>query len=776
MAVSPASRSRSLVERLFGAPVRRTGSRARRTFQPALDRLEQRMALAVDTLSIGGEQVAGFTDASGDFVVVSITGSAGTAVFRDGTGGVVGDGDDIASITITGASSDFQLTVGARSGLVPSAIGPLNGVDSVYLGRITADTVIRGINTVTSAAVEPNGVSSAAINGDISFVLESFVGVNFSKGGGLFVDVVTGGDGGGEGNVGILLSKGFSPYSTIAIREQLDAVVVLGAENRAKADGRLLIESATADSIIIVNQSGGTATNSKLEILGGAGPFDATVDIRGTFAGTVNLQSPAGGGWLFEGDVAKSAVLKAAGWEGAFFIDAPFGPGVTVGGDFAGTITSTALLLTDVSAADTIGNILLTVGGNVTSSARVNSAAGLQLLVQGSVLKGAQATAVGDLIASIEGNVSGATLTAGIDLLLQVGGNVLPTSAVPALRRPRNVANSKVAAGGDMVLFVSGDVSKSTFTTGNGDIMFELFLDVGPLVEFPSGILGSVRNSTFVSGGSIDGSVGEFVSGRNVSVSGSRFVTTGTGPDAELSLLVDGDFQGTIQGGSANVGLVVGGSVQRGSSLATGGDAEVVVVRNFSGVVDVNALQFFAGGNVAKESRIVAGRVAAWNRPEIARKIAVGPLNGGPIDGQSFYVGGRFDGILNAGAFDAYDGVATVTIIGGGAGKSARFYVGRFESDTVVFAGDFRGNVRVLEDLLADLTFTGNVDRITIGGQVLTDITVGGTLQYLNSNSYFYATDAVKKTGEFWSGFFVRTGSLTTGKYVTVVPVGPAVG
>ncbi|MFM8953726.1 MAG: hypothetical protein ACKOOF_11810, partial [Planctomycetaceae bacterium] len=213
----------SLFARRHAARSRRTANAPSRKARLAIDRLESRIALAVDTLMIGGETIGGFTDFTGDLVTVSITGSAGTAVFRDAEGGIVNDGDNIASIAITGASSDFQLTVGASLGLVPSGISPLNGVDTVYLGRVTADSVIRGINTVRSDGFIPVGGPSVARTDMIRFELESFVGVDFSKGGGLFVDRVTG----GVDNVGILLTTGFSPYSTIAIREELDAIVVL---------------------------------------------------------------------------------------------------------------------------------------------------------------------------------------------------------------------------------------------------------------------------------------------------------------------------------------------------------------------------------------------------------------------------------------------------------------------------------------------------------------------------------------------------------------------
>jgi hypothetical protein len=136
-----------------------------------------------------------------------------------------------------------------------------------------------------------------------------------------------------------------------------------------------------------------------------------------------------------------------------------------------------------------------------------------------------------------------------------------------------------------------------------------------------------------------------------------------------------------------------------------------------------------------------------------------------------------------------------VTLIGGGAGKSARFYVDRFATDNLFFNGNFRGNLRVLQDLVADLNFGGNVDgRITIGGTVgsyeLTldngnsvstvipvSINVAGRLLYLNSNSLFQAAVA-GVSGTFYSdttslgGFpsLTATGILTTDSYVTVVP------
>jgi hypothetical protein len=780
----------------------------------AIDRLESRIALAVDTLSIGGDTTSSFIDSTGDLVVVSITGTAGTAVFRDEGGGIVDNGDNIASIAITGASSDFQLTVGASLGLVPTGIGPLNGVDTVYLGRVTADSVIRGINTVGSDGFFPVGGPTAARSDMIRFSLESFVGMDFSKGGGLFVDRVTG----GEDNLGILLTTGFSPYSTIAIREELDAVVVLGAENNGTADGRLLIQSATADSRIFVNNAGSTGANSKLEILGGEGPFDAGVTFRGPFAGTVNLQSPAGGTWLFEGDVAPSAVLKAAKWDGRT-ANAPVDTdGVVARRGFAGTLNATN------------GVVSLTVGGAVKGTARINAGGDVMLDAQ-SVEAGAEINSEGNATltigrnfagrvsaetvrATVGGNVAGAVMTGGSSVELAVTGSIT-NSTLACLYGVSgtvggNISKSVLSAGSDAVdLDVGGNIVNSRLLSGN---------------DIRSRINGSVSGSELKSAdnavslavkGTLTSSLVDAYDNMTLDVDGTVsksqvFYGRFNGSDADLQLDVGGDllnsevvgrsaraeaivnvardargvrfasrdsnrgdrqytigrnFQGSIQAANANVSLDVGGAVQKGSSLVTGGNAAVNVARNFDGVVDVNALQFRVQGNVTKDSRIVAGSVREW-------QVDFTAFTPQP----NFFIGGRLDGIVNVGVFDASPGDITVTILGGGAGKSARFYVGRFETNTIVFAGNFQGNIRVMGDLGSDLQFTGNLDRITIGGQVLSDITVGGTLSYLNSNSWFEAIGSGKQIGNFRNGSFRTTGTLTTGKYVTVVPVGPLVG
>jgi hypothetical protein len=126
-----------------------------------------------------------------------------------------------------------------------------------------------------------------------------------------------------------------------------------------------------------------------------------------------------------------------------------------------------------------------------------------------------------------------------------------------------------------------------------------------------------------------------------------------------------------------------------------------------------------------------------------------------------------------------------VTILGNGAGSNARFNVGSFApGDTLVFNGNFKGNMRVLQDLTSNLTFNGNVSRLSFGGRigsftpgnaiapVNVAINVTGNLLYLNSNSYFEATTP-GKAGSFWNDSAKATpatGTLSTGSYVKVVP------
>jgi hypothetical protein len=512
----------------------------------------------------------------------------------------------------------------------------------------------------------------------------------------------------------------------------------------------------------------------------------------------VNLGGAADGSWVFTRGVGPNAVLNADSWSGRTAV-LPFKAqtGVSVNGNFAGSINATS------GDAPNDGVIFLSLSGNLAATARVNGGDFVSLSVLGSVLKGATVasggnsfiainknfagsmTAGGDLDGSIGGNVSGGSIVASNNLSLAIGGSIV-NSALSAdedmsldvagsIRNSRlfsrsdtsidvtgNVVNSSVTVGydGSLSLGVGGNMSGSNAQTGSGNLTVN--------------VTGNLTSSTFTST-SDDVTVdvgGDFlknkiVTGDNVELTVGRDALDNTViADDDVTLDIGRNWRGVAQSASSDLLLDVGGSVLKGSSFSSGEDTLVDVAGNFDGSTTSRDLRFFVDGNVSKASRIIAQRVTDWTG-----------------SGPNFGIGGRFDGLVNVVNFDASPNFETVTLIGGGAGKSARFYVDQFETDNLVFNGNFDGNLRVLQDLRANLNFNGNVNRITIGGRVgsydsgntivpvTANIVVTGRLLYLNTNSYFQAV-VPGVSGVFWNNSIpsATTGSLITGRYVTVVP------
>jgi hypothetical protein len=797
-----------------------------RRLQLAIDQLENRFALSLPgAFSIGGITEGTFLDApSGeglvsDQVTVSITGTKGTVqFFYDNAGTLtagVPDGNDIAAIQIIGASADFQLTIGAN--IRTETPVPYGSDGIIQLGEITANTVIRGINTVkgalTDVAVAPLpplgftvlGLTSVNIGGDQtatfpsgtlvaltplttsgeadgdpvfrtlignpsynastglttlildadlpgsfaqgaittaeriepSFVLTSFEGVNFSKGGGLFVDVVEGRE---SDNLGIQLSGGLIPEATIGIRESLDADMVLGTTRKARADGRVFIESATAESSISVAPSSGkTAANSRFQLIGGEGEFDADVTFAGLFSGVVNLPAGAGGEFVFNRGVAAQAVLNASYWES-----------VLVSGNFAGTINSTGL--------DSDGSVALGVNGNITKTARVNSSGSAVIQVARNVAKGATIVADEALSLTVGGSLSGAVQAGGGAITLgSIGPSALPGAFIAA----GSLSGATITSGaGGLLLGADRDIVNSRIT-GSGEIM-----------QIQAGR--DVRGVTITGAGGLD--------------DGDPPLPFGT----DIVVLAGRNFQGVVHSAAGDVALEAGGSVLKGSALTAGDGTLVDVAGNFSGNVTTDGLIFLVGGNVAQASRITAHSVGFVD-DEIDDNSVGAFLD---LPEQNFLVGGRFDGVLNVSFFDAVNNVVltgvgplalpSTTVIAGGVGKSGRINIDSFVvdedgvGDPLVFAGNFQGNLRVGSDLPSNLSFTGNVDRITVSGRILSDIDVAGQLKWLNSNSYFLPT-IPGQSGNFYGDatapgtdpVVLPTGTLATGRYLTVVPLLP---
>lgn len=691
-------------------------------------------------------------------------------------------------------------TVGAPSfaSITTSSFDAGTNLTTLVLDAATAAGTTGGGLTLAQASLQPR------------FDLTSFVGTSFTNisdkaNGGLFVDRVLGADTTVNGvnypDLGILLSQGLVQYASIGIRDSLDAAVVLGTANSATVAGRMFVQSATEDSELFVGpRTASVAMNSNFQLTTGAAPFGSRVVVSQQFDGLMNLGGAATGSWLFNRGIGANSVLNASRWNGQTGAEPV---GLTVLGNFAGKLNST----TD--------DITLDVRGSLLPTARVNSSSALDLTVGGSVQKGAVASAYSGIAFDIAGDLLG-TIQAGEDLDGTVGGNVtnatINTSGDLTLSVLGNVTNSKIVADNDFTLNVAKSITGSTLQSSESDMTVnvagsvtnstlvvgetnDLTLNVGGNLtgsalrvsdNILANVKGSVSKTQFISttgevtvnvGGDITNSKLLAPGGVTLNAARDALGVTVAGGYDPVSLAVGRNFSGTVQSGTGDVLVAVGGSVLKGSAIA-GGRVLVDIARNFDASVTAGRLRFFVGGNVSQASRITAQTVTDWQ----------------DVGGQNFRIGGRFDGIVNVVTFDAAPNVDTVTVIGGGAGSSARFYVTRFFTDTLIFGGNFLGNLRVLQDLEASLDFRGNVDRITVGGRIGTyisgntplvypvSINVAGRLKQLNSNSYFQA--AVKgRNGTFYndatstSGFpsLAATGILTTGSYVTVVPTRPAV-
>lgn len=694
-----------------------------------------------------------------------------------------------ADVTLAGdqgAMFDVGVFVAATP-LLPSTGTTVFSKVSSWVYDSGTDTTAILLGTKTGGSTTAGALTTAETR-DVEFQLTKFTGVNFADvsgigGSGLMVDTVLG-DGTPE-DLGIVLSRGLRANASIMIRKQLDATLAIGADPKAAVNGRMFIESATAASRIFVGpKNTPNWTNSMVQLLGGAGEFGADVAVAQPFNGVMNLGGAATGTVAFARGVGQQARLNAAAWNE-----------VLVEGDFAGTINSTS------------DDVRLAVTRNVTGTARVNSDSDVSLLVGGSIQKGAVVSAdsgvtfaVGSnllgtiqagsstLTGTVAGNVSGATLASSDDITLVVGGSVVNSTLASdndfSLAVRRNITNSQLQSSeSNMTAIVDGSVTNSTLVVGDEN---DLSLAVGGNLtgssvrvadDIRAIVVGNISRSQFISTtGDVTLNVGGDIKDSTL-IAGDEGVTLTVGRDA-LNVKVVGDdnphsldigrnFSGTVQSGSGDVTFGVGGSVLKGSSITTGGNAVVDVTGNFDGSVTSGDLRFFVDGNVSTASRIVAQRVTDWQGANTA----------------NFEIGGRLDGIVNVGVFDAAPNFAAVTVLGKGAGSTARFNVGRFETDAITFQGNFNGNLRVLQDLTASLLFSGNVNFITIGGRVGSYdtanagavvpalIAVTGQLKYLNSNSYFQAAVA-GKSGTFYNDALgtQSTGLLTTGSYLKVVP------
>lgn len=547
---------------------RKTRMRRQRVqkFSLPLEALESRVLPAATIVGLpGAGATRTFVDDDGDTVTVRVSGTTGTATFKDSEAvpGAVADGDDIGSVTITGASPDFTLTFSI------DADGA--GADTVQMGNITSNRIIHGIYSV------PLNVMGAPVG---SFTLGSFIGPGFSLHGGLSADDVVG----NAADVGIDLSGSLGSTNTINFRDNVDADIrIRGSLNGAIAFGGGGVTAGSAWQV-----DGAVGSTGAIR---GNGDFMGTATFVGTFAGSATLDNVAEGNWTFKSSVLSSAHLLALGW---FDVDALR--------DFGGQLV----------AYDR--HLALSVGGSIGGYANIVADDGnIELTVTGSILSGARISGGYDVSATVGGNVSG-TIAASDALTLDVTGAltnaVLASYADIELSVGRGITNTKltgsditidVAAGGitnskltasDMFsVDVTGNVTGTQMTSGSADSTLDIS---GNLVnsQLSSGsenltlnVKGNISNSLVQSdesdisvavGGSITGS--KLASGEHITVTVGGGVTDSTLiSDSEVTLNVKGSVTRSTVSGTDTVAISVTGNVSFSTLLALDTDMTVTV-------------------------------------------------------------------------------------------------------------------------------------------------------------------------------------------------------
>ena len=695
-----------------------------------LEPLEQRIAPAtiVNPLTIGGTTQATFTDADGDIVTVRIAGSAGSVNFLDGGGNPVDDADDIASVAITGASSNFTLTYSVDVGA---------GAGVVLMGDITSDKTLRGIYSVPDST------------GGSTFTLGSFKGVNFSADGGLAVDTIVG----DIADVGLQLSGGLHKDAVITVRGDLDADTILGDGAEDLIHGTLLVGgSGTTGSDMTINGTTGVKFSwVQRSSFAGAATFN------GLFKGAIGIDGSTNGAWTFTEGVNLGAMLHSDDWDN-----------VMVTGDFCGTISadsSDVVLnvsknLLSSAKIQSDGGVTLTVGGNVLSGASVTTDNGWTFTVGGNMM-GTFIAGSGDLLGTVGGDITGgATIVGSSDVTLNVAGNVMKSTILSDNELFLDVGGSVKASdigGDDATVTIDGSVSNMTFQTKDelfvtvaGDATNTRFIATTGGVSLTVG--GNLLKSSAISS---DDDISLNVTGN---VLGGSFLTD----DTNQTWTIGGNFQGQFSTGSGDLTMTVGGSVLKGSQFLQGDNLLFKIGQDFDAVVVANTLDLFVERDVKAATRINVNRIQDQS----------------DTDTIGFSVGGKFDGILNTNTFDANnDGTAgqTHVLVAGIVGKAARFNIGDIadtsSDDTYSFGAAFLGRLAIGGDLDVDLNFAGSVARIIVGGAIQDTISVTGKLTQLVAGGSLFTVTTPGTAGNFVDHLGVITGNLTaTGGFVSVLP------
>ncbi len=447
--------------------------------------------------------VGTFTDAEGDIITIRLEGTSGTVTIVSdesvAANNLLDDGEEIVSIAITGASSDFVLSFSVDS---TTNVGTSDG--NVFLGDITSDRKILGIYQVADMT------GGATPQSD--FVLRSFTGVTFSRYGGISVDDISGSAAGDA----LVLTQGMPASTVINV-------------DRGDLNGDVTMPGSFGGAINVGNYVGlpgdhweftGQVLSSGF--LGIGDHFNADVTVDGNFAGIATIGREANGIWTIGGSVTKDGRLQAStDWDD-----------VTVTRNFDGALAS----------VETLSNgVTLDIGGNLGRAARVlNNSGGLDIDVNGNVTRGAVAGSYSAVTGTVGGNFSGRYANTAesmtLDIIGGMSGGRIDVYAELELTVGKNMTNSRVSNSG-ATIDIMGNMTRSTVFGGDSDVSLTLG--------------GNMTSSTLSGGG-----------GMSADIAGNVVGSFFEGSESSNSLDVTGDFRNShVTSGSESVTAAIGGKV-----------------------------------------------------------------------------------------------------------------------------------------------------------------------------------------------------------------------
>lgn len=568
-----------------------------------------------------------------------------------------------------------------------------------------------------------------------------------------------------------------------------------------------------ADLILTVTKSiaGSVTTGASLDVTVGAGLTganlivgqDLTADVAGAVTGSsIVANNLITNGTTFRKGLATSTVVGGTGVNLAV-IGSVVKSRISGG---TGSMNGSVSLKVQGSQFLTGGDMILTTGSSIENSTILPD--GRLDLTVGSPGQGIPGftSVIGSNIGSgstsatvnIGGGVVNSRFTAGTDLNLTVERSVTGAKAESAndltLDIGRHALKSRFVAGSDADVTIGGQLANSALVVCNN-----LHAEVGKLgLPVPQGadlLAGVVASTLETSDGSLDVSVvgpvasSLFVSGQHATVKVAdltgelpvthqiKLVALGTTTPA-VRVMAPGDvtFTSTSTGSSSpqitagqEVNVEVAGKF--GGSVRAGTDLKLKAKSAGLGAAGLRV-----GGDL---SLVVDGNLTAGPAPKTTTTTAAPPAAGSPaifVKGnvKDFRVAGNFSaGVSVGGNFVAGTTTAAATVIGGTVSASSFLHVsGNLGSDDtapeLVFGKGFAGLIEVAGDLLGDLTFNGNVNRLTILGHIgpatpgsilgdgVADILVKGKLATFTAGSLF------KRTTDN-DGTFVDAANTTTG-------------